>query len=31
VILANDYIGENHLNMNMFATMFAGDAQPADR
>ena len=24
VILANDYIGENHLNMNMFATMFAG-------
>jgi sigma-B regulation protein RsbU (phosphoserine phosphatase) len=24
VILTNDYIGENHLNMNMFATMFAG-------
>lgn len=24
VILSNDYIGENHLNMNMFATMFAG-------
>ena len=24
IILANDYIGENHLNMNMFATMFAG-------
>lgn len=24
VVLANDYIGENHLNMNMFATMFAG-------
>lgn len=24
VILANDYIGDNHLNMNMFATMFAG-------
>jgi sigma-B regulation protein RsbU (phosphoserine phosphatase) len=24
VILANDYIGANHLNMNMFATMFAG-------
>lgn len=24
MILANDYIGENHLNMNMFATMFAG-------
>ena len=23
LILANDYIGENHLNMNMFATMFA--------
>jgi sigma-B regulation protein RsbU (phosphoserine phosphatase) len=24
VILTNDYIGDNHLNMNMFATMFAG-------
>lgn len=24
VILANNYIGENHLSMNMFATMFAG-------
>jgi phosphoserine phosphatase RsbU/P len=24
VVLANDYIGENHLTMNMFATMFAG-------
>jgi sigma-B regulation protein RsbU (phosphoserine phosphatase) len=24
IILANDYIGDNHLNMNMFATMFAG-------
>jgi sigma-B regulation protein RsbU (phosphoserine phosphatase) len=24
VILANDYIGDNHLSMNMFATMFAG-------
>jgi sigma-B regulation protein RsbU (phosphoserine phosphatase) len=24
IVLANDYIGENHLNMNMFATMFAG-------
>lgn len=24
MILANDYIGDNHLNMNMFATMFAG-------
>jgi sigma-B regulation protein RsbU (phosphoserine phosphatase) len=24
VILANDYIGDNHLNMNMFATTFAG-------
>jgi sigma-B regulation protein RsbU (phosphoserine phosphatase) len=24
LILANDYIGENHLSMNMFATMFAG-------
>lgn len=24
VILSNDYIGDNHLNMNMFATMFAG-------
>jgi sigma-B regulation protein RsbU (phosphoserine phosphatase) len=24
VILTNDYIGDNHLSMNMFATMFAG-------
>lgn len=24
VTLANEYIGENHLDMNMFATMFAG-------
>jgi len=24
LILANDYIGANHLSMNMFATMFAG-------
>lgn len=24
LVLANDYIGENHLSMNMFATMFAG-------
>ncbi len=24
LILANDYIGENHLSMNMFATAFAG-------
>ena len=24
IILANDYIGDNHLSMNMFATMFAG-------
>jgi phosphoserine phosphatase RsbU/P len=24
MILANDYIGDNHLDMNMFATMFAG-------
>ncbi|HUR36104.1 MAG TPA: SpoIIE family protein phosphatase [Vicinamibacterales bacterium] len=24
IVLANDYIGDNHLSMNMFATMFAG-------
>jgi sigma-B regulation protein RsbU (phosphoserine phosphatase) len=24
VILTNDYIGQNHLSMNMFATVFAG-------
>jgi sigma-B regulation protein RsbU (phosphoserine phosphatase) len=24
LILTNDYIGQNHLNMNMFATVFAG-------